>query len=176
MILAKGHPFEADPDIFHGALDVIFAAAFGLTKDDSVIFAQKGFLESQGNVVLPKDIEEPAVFTHAALPTNFEAILTLTESLEISIKAPLPRLAHTVLRQFPYMKRAMAAKEDLIKKEIAKAVEVFSKSNREPESALEEIIFRESLAAKKDGRQPDYFQRPIIDEVSRLKPRLRANY
>lgn len=64
----------------------------------------------------------------------------------------------------PYMKRAFKTKEEMVRKEIAKAVEALD-NGVEPVSACEEIISRETIQAKKEERKPDYYRREVQDEV-----------
>src|ERR1700761_9198836 len=102
MYIAAGHPFGAAEDICNGLLDSIFATAFGLDIQDSVNNSELRNVTNTKNQNPPDSVDEPVEFAHAPLPAQFHAILTLTESLETTIKSPLPLLHHWVLRKFPY--------------------------------------------------------------------------
>jgi hypothetical protein len=163
--LAKGHAFGASRDIYSGALDFIFAATFGLDVRDSTTGAQLDLLKDTKFAPDSLDDNKPVDFPVAARPPVFEAILTLTESLETTVKSPFPKLHHWFLRQLPYMRRARAVKEEFITKELEKAVKGFE-SGKDAHSALEDILHRELVAAKKEDRVPNYKSRAIYDEVT----------
>ena len=167
MDMANGHPFQADDDIYDAALDAIFAAAFPLDSKDSTTNAQIEHISSLKDFKPHNDLNEPVVFPKVASPENFEGILTITDSMETSIKAPLPRLAHWCLRQLPYYKRAYAAKEKRIQDEIRQGVDRFQghEEERTQTCALDNILRREYSIAKKENRAPNYSTRVIQDEV-----------
>lgn len=142
------------------------SSIIGMDKENTTVAQRYNFLSAQKDLHIPTDINEPVLFPEGSIPARSSSLLILTDSLEISSKAPTPRLAHTILRQFPYMRKAISIKEDMLNEEIAKAVKKFSEGDAEPRTAVEDIIYRERLAAKKEDRPPAYFQRKIIDEVS----------
>jgi hypothetical protein len=166
MDLAKGAPFSAAPDIYNVTLDVIFASTFGLEGKDSTTTAALKFLSLEKDLPAPKTVDEAFEFPEAPRPPTFDAILTLTESLEATVKSPLPRFHHWVLRQMPYMRKAKAYKEELIERELEKGVQRCLESHRTQKSALDQILQRETALAEKEDRDPVYISRPIIDEVS----------
>ncbi|EXJ69984.1 uncharacterized protein A1O5_07057 [Cladophialophora psammophila CBS 110553] len=163
--VAQGHAFEASEDIYNVALDVIFAAAFGLEIQDSNTFAQLQQLSSAKNLDRPQSLSDPMPFPQFHRPATFEAIATLTESLEVSIKAPFPRFAHWVLRQLPYMRKARAAKEKLFSDMVEESLSKLSSGTKVKRSALDDILQRETAAAKKENRSPVYHSRAIYDEL-----------
>jgi hypothetical protein len=163
--IAKGHPFSGESDLFHGALDAIFAATFGLETEDSVLYSQKQFLDLLRDLVLPEDIDKPVVIPETENPAEFEAILTLAESVETATKSPVPRLAYWLLKQLPYMRRAFRTKEATINTEIDKAVERIQSEKHVKRSAIDDILRREQALAAKEGRVPFYHSREISDEV-----------
>ncbi|OQV07635.1 hypothetical protein CLAIMM_12040 [Cladophialophora immunda] len=163
--LAQGHAFEAGQDIYNVALDVIFATTFGLQIKDSNTFAQLQQLLAAKNIDLPQSLTDPMSFPQFHRPATFEAIATLTESLEVSIKAPFPRFAHWVLRQLPYMRKAKADKEKLFSDMVNESLSKLSSGNQVKRSALDDILQRETAAAKKEDRQPEYHSRAIYDEL-----------
>jgi hypothetical protein len=169
--LAKGHPFAAEKDIFHGTLDVIVAATFGLNPEESTLQTQTRFLSSSNRIIIPEDINKPVEFPETQPPLDFEAILTLTESLETSIKSPYPRLHYWCLQQLPYMRRAFKIKERMISAEIQKAVQRLESDNLVQRCAVDDVLRRERALAEKEERQPLFQSREIKDEVSlRVRP------
>jgi hypothetical protein len=165
--MAKGHPFSAFHDIYNAALDAIVAATFGLDGEKNTTSTQIEFLSnpSASTVRVSKDTDEAVDFPQAPNPPEFDAILTLTESLEPTIKSPVPRLHHWFLRQMPYMRKARALKESLINGQIEKATKRFAEGDIEKRCALDDVMHREMTAAKKEARAPVYTTRPISDEV-----------
>jgi hypothetical protein len=169
--LAKGHPFPAEKDIFHGTLDVIVAATFGLNPEESMLQMQTQFLDSSNEIIVPEDIDKPVEFPETQPPLYFEAILTLTESLETSIKSPYPRFHYWCLQQLPYMRRAFKIKEKMISAEIQKAVQRLQSDDLVQRCAVDDVLRRERALAGKEERQPLYQSREIKDEVSlRVRP------
>lgn len=170
--LAQGRPFDAVPDIYNVTLDSIFAATFGLDAKNNTTTSQLQHLLAYASIdrlKVPETADLPVEFPTAQRPATFEAIITLTESLEISIKAPLPRLAHWFLRQLPYMRKARAIKESLIHDGLETGIQQLSSGDHIKRSALDEILHRELAMSQKEGRQPVYHSRAIYDEVRCLR-------
>ncbi len=165
--VAQGHAFMAEDDIYNVALDVIFAATFSLEVKKGNTVAQLQQLQA-AQVSLPKSPDELVEFPQFIRPDSFEAISVLVGSLAITIKAPFPIFAHWALRQMPYMRKARADKEKLFKDMINESIEKVTTDKHVKRSALDDIILRETAAAKKDGRAPVYHSRTIYDEVSSL--------
>jgi hypothetical protein len=103
------------------------------------------------------------------MPPAQKSILTLTESLEAAVKSPTPRLTHWFLRCLPYMRKARMAKEEMIANELEKGKTRFTQGRKEDQvarCAMDDILHRELIAAKKESREPVYDTRAIYDEVS----------
>ena len=164
---AQGRAFQADEDIYNTALDVIFATSFGLDPKRSNSAAHLQQLTA-APVQIAQSQEEPVDFLHARRPIGFQAITTLTESLEACTKSPVPRLAHWILRQMPYMRKARADKEKLFTDMIRQSIKRIESGEQVRGSALDDILMRETAIAKKEGRPPIYYSRTIYDEVSHL--------
>ncbi|KAI1268608.1 cytochrome P450 [Xylariaceae sp. FL1019] len=168
--LAKGHPFSAADDLYTAALDAIWAVTFPFDPKDSVINAQLNLLASTNSVddVLSSNIDEPATFPEAHMPSTQKSILTLTESLAVMVTSPFPKLTHWLFRQLPYMKRARTVKEEMIRSELEKASARFESDSTEERSArcaMVDILYRELATAKKEKRPPVYNTRAIYDEL-----------
>lgn len=165
MKLADDHPFEAYQDVYSATLDFIFAATFGLKSNASMTNAQQKLLLSNPGIDIPTKSYGAVEFPTASRPPAFQAILTLTESLETTVKSPLPRLHHDILRQMPYMRKARAVKEAFITSEIERRVALFQSGDTAKRSALDDVLQRELNAAKKEGQSPDLKSRAIYDEL-----------
>jgi hypothetical protein len=165
--MANGHPFSAFHDIYNAALDAIVSATFGIDAGKSTTNTQIEFLSNlpPSFIKISENRDEVVDFPQAPNPPEFDAILTLTESLEPTIKSPVPKLHHWFLRQMPYMRKARALKESLINGQIEKATKRFAEGDMEKRCALDDVMHREMTAAKKADRAPVYNTRPISDEV-----------
>lgn len=167
--LAQNHPFSAALDVYHGALDAVWAFTFGADSQKGTLKTQIQFLDSMKALDLPSDIEKPVEFPHAPNPPAFEAIFTLTESVEVSIKSPFPRLHYKLLQLMPYMRKAQAAKEKGIMDELEKGIKRLAgkeHDDRTVRCAMDDVLRREYIVAQKEGRPPMYDTRVINDEVS----------
>lgn len=166
--LTKDHPFSAASDIYHAALDSVWGFTFGTESGVSTTKAQLQLLSSLQALDLPADVSKPANVPSGPNPPAFDAVLTLTESLEVTVRSPLPRLHHWFLRQLPYMRRAKACKDNMIADELAKAESRLThgaEADQGVRCALDDVLRREFLAAQKEGRPPMHNTRTIYDEV-----------
>ncbi|TKA50190.1 hypothetical protein B0A49_12712 [Cryomyces minteri] len=164
--LAHGRAFTASKDIHHAALDTIWAATFGSTIGTTR--SQIQLLRTLTDVEQPRDEELPASFPHAPTPAAFDAVMTLTNSVEYILSSPLPRLQHFFLRQLPSMRAAKNYKDTLIYESLEKAREEFSRSpdDLEPvKSVIGNFLRRELATAKKEERSPQYNTRASRDEI-----------
>jgi hypothetical protein len=103
------------------------------------------------------------------MPPEQESVITLTDSLEISAKLPMPKLMHWLLRWLPYMRKAQAMKEEMIKRELEKGKVRFAQGKKDElvaRCAMDDILYRELATAAKENRTPIYDSRMIYDEVS----------
>jgi len=167
--LAKGRPFSASRDIYNSSLDTIFATTFGLDVEQSTINAMLNMVvdfQEEINAATSEDIDEPVEFPFAALPAAFHAIITLTDTLEASIKSPIPKWHHWLMLSLPEYRKVIQYKEGLITEEIDKGVKRFLAGDRTKRSAMDDILQRELSAAEKEKRAPKYKSRAIYDEVN----------
>jgi hypothetical protein len=166
--LAQGHPFAASDDIYRTAMDAVWAIVFEADPANSTTKAQLKLYSSIKAVDLPSDLDAEAVLPSAPYPAAVQSILTLTQSVETSIKSPVPVLAHWALRQTSAMKKAYKDKERLTKDEIEKALKR-SKGRSEKDNhvkcAIDDFIRREILLAEKEKRAPEPQSRGMYDEV-----------
>ncbi|KAL1839404.1 hypothetical protein VTJ49DRAFT_1535 [Mycothermus thermophilus] len=169
--LANGRPFHAHKDITYAALDTIFSAMFGHPEEEAIT---TGRLHAIEEFVPPKDFttsnpDEAVKFPEPPLADIFSAALTLAESVTDVQLSPAPRLTSWVIRQFPYMKKAIATKDAYIRSRILENVAIIQESDstgvrEEPRTALHSVLLRERDTAAKEGRAPGYTDRRIADE------------
>ena len=165
MELAKGRPFHATLNVFNGILDFIFAVTFGLDIKETSTTAEFNLLSSLPQVTVSDDIDEPVEFPIPPRPQIFDATMVLIHSIEKTLTSPFPQLHHWFLRQLPYFRQALATKEAFFSAEIDKAVSRITNGGGAGRTALENILLREQMAAKKEDRAPRYKSRAIFDEV-----------
>ncbi|GAP91337.1 putative cytochrome p450 [Rosellinia necatrix] len=161
--MAEGRPFSAYHDITYTALDGIFASSFGLPEEG-------GNMSRCLNAVLkwkpdiPPNIDEPVTFPDIHVAEIFAAILTLANSVTDTQMSPAPSLTGWVIRQFPYMRKAIAVKDKYILDKVEESVALVEGGDEEPRSAMHSVLLRERDIATKEGRRPDYRKRAIRDE------------
>jgi cytochrome P450 len=168
--LANGRPFKAHHDIVYMALDTIFMAMFGHPEEESITTKR---LLAMEDFVPPKtensNLDDVMEFPEPPIADVFAAALTLGDSLTDVQMSPAPRLTSWVLRQFPYMKKAIATKDKYIRDRVLENVALIEEAERtgtreEPRTALYSVLLRERDMAAKEGRPPAYTKRGIADE------------
>jgi hypothetical protein len=165
--LAKGHPFAAADDLYRTAMDAVWTIVFGADIDNSTTKAQLKLYSDITSVPLEND-DSPVDLPSAPYPAAVQSILTLTDSVETSIKSPMPVLAHWVLRQSSTMKKAYKDKDQVIGDEINKAVKRATSKDPNEKTvtcAIDDIVQREILLAQKENREPEAQGRGMYDEV-----------
>ena len=154
--LAGDHPFSAPSDIHHVTLDAIWAATFGVSSGTTK--SQVDLLLSLTKLeVLPRDKNLPVEFPKGPTPPAFNAIATMTDSLDNAIGSPLPSWHHWLIRQTPSYRTAKKYKDDLFDEHFRNARKQYSDDpddQKDIRSAVENVLQREAIAAKKEGRAP----------------------
>jgi hypothetical protein len=138
------------------------AASFGVGLEQSQIAKQTRELEGASSPGGRDDVFE---FKHVPLDEELRCFTTLTDSILVAVRSPLPRLSHFLYRNLsPTMRRAAAGRDRLRNREIAKSVERRRSGNPE-RCALDNMLAREDVIAEKEGRKPNYYSQVILDEV-----------
>lgn len=166
--LAKGHPFAAAEDLYRTAMDAVWTIVFGADPDNSTTKAQLRLYSTIKSIDLNDDLNAPADLPSAPYPATVQCMLTLTDSVETSIKSPVPRLAHWMLRQTAAMKKAYKDKDQFIGDEINKALKRAASRKANEKSitcAIDDFIQREMQLAEKEKREPETQSRGMYDEV-----------
>lgn len=161
--IAEGRPFSAHNDITYMALDTIFAAMFG-HPEEGLITPQRLEATTRYTVRIPKDRDEAVEFPDTELPTIFSAALTLANSVTDTQLSPAPRLTSWVLRCFPYMKNAIAIKDQYIRDRVNEMTNLIEAGDENLQTGLHSVLLRERDVANNEGRQPEYQSRGISDE------------
>ncbi|KAI1135157.1 cytochrome P450 [Hypoxylon sp. FL0543] len=166
--LAQGFPFRALQDMHRTALDAIWTIVFGADSSKTITKSQLDLYTAQASISLPDDPDKKTevVLPSAPYPTVIQAILTITGSAETSLKSPVPKLAHWMLRQTRRMKEAFKIKDKFIEDEIRKALDRYEESHdSDVTNAIDDIIRREMVLAEKEKRDPVIWSRGISDEI-----------
>ena len=154
--LAGSHPFLAISDIHHVTWDAIWATTFGTRS--GMTKSQVAFLSSLAKLgALSPDEKVPATFPEGPRPTVFNAILTMIETLDHTVRSPKPSWHHWLIRQTPSYRTAKKCKDDLIDEHFRNARKQYSDDpddQKDVRSALENVLQREAIAASKEGRAP----------------------
>ena len=165
--LARGRAFHAMDDVSRGTLDVMWAATFG--SQIGTTESQIDSLSKLTNIDLPDSVDSTAVFPTIPTPESLNSIITLTESVEIAMKSPLPRPHHYLaLKLYPSLRSARKQKDKLIQGRLDEAWKTFSQGSERDgdiKSALDHVVQREVAAAKKENRPPQYDTSTIKDEL-----------
>ncbi|KAK5680708.1 hypothetical protein LTR17_027536 [Elasticomyces elasticus] len=118
---------------------------------------------------VPRNANSAISFPSAADPTDFESVMTLSESAEIATKSPIPRWHHWfAMRTDPALVAARKAKDKMIKDRLDAAWRKFSSreaTDDEVKSACDLLVQREVILAGKEGRSPEYDTLTIRDEL-----------
>lgn len=168
--IAQGHPFEAPNDVYRAALDAVWFLVFGADISNSTTKATLRGLSSIQNLELPINTDTEAKIPDAPLPESMAAVVHLTETLETSVKSPIPVLVHWVIRQLPSYRKATAIKDNFIRDEVEKTrirFEGRSEKDLDVRCAMDDIMRRELSACEKEGRAPMFHSRAMYDEVRR---------
>lgn len=167
-ILAERHPFAAGDDIYRTALDAVWTTMFGADPSNSIVRAQLQVLSSLEKLDVSSDVDKEILIQDALYPAVVDSILTLTASLETTLKLPHPVMAW-FLRKAPSMRKAFDVKEKFIRDKIERAKKRFSNRTeevREVDCAIDDMLHREVLLSAKEGRAPMLHSRAMYDEVS----------
>ncbi|PLN83395.1 cytochrome P450 [Aspergillus taichungensis] len=170
--LAQGRPFIAGDDFFAAALDAIWGVTFPQDLKDGIIHARLQLLRSLETLQpgsLTSNEDDAVPFPEPPMPAAQGAILTLTDSLEKTLIAPIPALSFKLLSMTKAMRDARAVKEEMIATELArgKARLVEQANGEQPATrcAMDDILRREIAAAQKQNREPNYDTRTMYDEL-----------
>lgn len=169
--IADGRPWDAEKDIFKGALEIAWAAVFGKGME-STETQHKSLTNWSRPLSLGDD--ETVIFPTAEDPPAFSSILALSESVEHAISSPFPKWSHWfVLTFFPSLRNATHHKNSMIRQNTRIAYEKYQKralmddpaAIKNLDSVVDLIVARESQIAAKEGRAPKVYGDVVRDEL-----------
>jgi cytochrome P450 len=169
--IANGRPFKADHDMYNLALDIILSAAFDYPSSKSAVVKQIAHLKASPSGISGalENVRTPFSFESVPLEPELEACVYLTESIGVSFQSTFPRLAHWLYLQWPQSRRATWLKEQLIKRNVNKAMKKLvvggEDKNAKMKCAMDQLLLREQFLAEKESRRPHFHKRAIYDEI-----------
>lgn len=166
--LACGHPFAAEEDIANAALDTIWAASVG--REARTTSSQIELLTQRAAVDLPSKQDLPVAFPQAPIPYDVEAIRTVINSMEVGMASPLPGLTYFFYLNLPRIRKAFKRKDFMLSEALKDSLDRVSMEekhmNKAPvRSAMDFVLRREFLQARKEGRQPRLNDTVLKDEL-----------
>lgn len=169
MRLAEGRPFDAVDDIYYSALDAVTSFTFSDKFEHNATKSRIKFYSELPSIPLPSDKTTPAVFPPSPITDVFvEAIRDLSIVYEGVMASLSPRLAWKFILRRKHVKEAIANKDAVFEREINAAVDRIRSGKLEEsrmKSALDRVLLKMASIAEKDGRQPNFHERMVYDEV-----------
>ena len=154
--LAANRPFSASSDIHHMTLDAILVVTLGTSSGTTK--SQVAHLSSHANrQSWSLDENVPAEFPKGPTSPVFDAIVTMTDSVDKTIFSPLPSWHHWLIRQTSSYRTAKKYKDDLFDEHFINARKQSSddpNDQNDVRSAVENVFQREVIFATKEGRAP----------------------
>ncbi|KAJ5936912.1 cytochrome P450 monooxygenase [Penicillium verhagenii] len=165
--IAQGRPWHAAGDINLMALDAVMAFAFGEKFNHNATKPTFEAIQAIGvEAATQATRDEPFIFPTGLVDEALQATLDLTETVGEVQGNPIPSLTWAYVVRRPKIRKAIQVKEEYIWQELSKGVERLQQGETSViQSAVDQMIMREKSLAEKDGRQPDYFSRVMIDEI-----------
>ena len=155
-LLARGHPFTAAEDIANAALDTIWAAAIG--SQPRTTRSQVDLLEhtSIADFKLPENPETQVAFPQAPIPSDILSIRAVIDTVEVGLASPVPRLSYWFYKKIPRVRRAFDEKDMVLTNALNDAQSRLknTEDGNPVKSAMDYILKRELLLAKKENRPP----------------------
>lgn len=139
-----------------------FGSQIGVTA------AQCAALEALDTIPSGQSDEGPFQFPAPKLPSAFDSIIKLTQSIEIATTSPFPRWHHwLILTLNPSLRSARQHKDRLVGEQLSKAMKKFSEPAGDVRAncAIDLLVQREVAMAKKEQRASNQNVEAIEDEL-----------
>jgi hypothetical protein len=164
--------FNAEIDVYHMALDAVLDFTFADALPHRALPAQIEAVVMHDPVLLPPEAASEATpvanFTSPPLHEFLVAVVRISEVIGELFKSPFPRLSWKLLRLKSKERKFISTRENMIQDQIRQSVErlsQFDEGDKGVKSAIDMMMLRERQIAEKEGREPQYFSRGMIDEV-----------
>ncbi|CRK41158.1 hypothetical protein BN1723_015860 [Verticillium longisporum] len=169
--VADGRLFNANTDVHHAALDMIMGASFGFEKHQSQLQVKLDSLQREkASLPEPKAAggggdDEILEFNDPSMLQELQACKTIADSIGVNLKSTVPVFNAWFYRNIvPSMRGALKTYRSMARREISKSLERLHAGHPD-RSAMDQLLAREDVLAKKEGRKPDYYSEVIMDEL-----------
>lgn len=169
--LTQGHPFSVREDISNTALEAIWASLFGIEETATSTRNQVELLSTLKRVDLPATADDAVDLPRAPIPASFEAVIKLTESIEVTLKSPFPRFTGFCQRYLPSQRKYQKIKDRVLNEQISLAEARLTTTSEKTETGsisngVDLMLRREQMAAEKQNRLPNYHSEVMRAEVT----------
>ncbi|KXH53262.1 cytochrome P450 [Colletotrichum salicis] len=167
-VIANGRPFDADADLEAFTYDIMNAAAFGTSVEDSYTFERLRSLPSpNASESLKSDPSQLAEFPKVKQPELLNALTILGERINGAFRALIPKLFFLYDDNRPTIRKAFHSKKTILQSHIDCSVEKQTRSTSKEEfaSAVDYIVSREISAANAAGRKPVFDSARMTDMI-----------
>lgn len=162
--LTGERPFSAYHDFDFLALDVMLHYAFGENNSDSALGPQLALISGMGKSDIARGhLDEPVVFPEATLSPFLVALQQAPEVLEKTTVSWAPRLSHWWWSQQRWYQKIFSQKQITVPHQVEVATK--NEQSGRVKSAVEHMLHREQINARKQGREPKYGGQSLVDEV-----------
>lgn len=147
-------------------MDMICAAAFALDDNLSTLKRKVDTLSGASPAATVLHASGLVQFPLPLAVETIEPLRMIAQYLGRQVNQPLPRLSHLFnMLTDTDLRRNFALKDQFLIDQIESSIKKVLIEKSPPSSAVDFIVQRESVAAAKHGRQPDFFSHPIKDQV-----------
>lgn len=153
--------------MFDAAMDMVNAAAFAFGDELSLIKRKINGIASSPIKLDNGNTNDPVVFPRPMMAPEIVAMQGAAGFVGSQIMSPAPSITYWYkMLTDSELRHHMAAKDEVIKNQLRKSLERLESGDRTQFSAADYMIQREYSVAKKEKRDPDFYSRRTIDEVS----------
>ncbi|ETS86662.1 hypothetical protein PFICI_00490 [Pestalotiopsis fici W106-1] len=164
MELAAGRPFTVRDDYDFASLDAMMGWAFGSNLGYTAVGPQVELAANLDPSEIPQGgLDDPIIFPPAKLHDFLVTAHEVPQVVERTVIAWVPSLSLFWWRRMSWFKKLFSEKQRTVKSQLEIAKEHYEAG--EIKSGLEHMLMREASAAEKEGRQPDFDNHLISDEI-----------
>ena len=162
--LANGRPFAVREDYARAVLDIMLHHSFGEDYDESALEPQLELLSKMNPPPLEEGhIDKPVAFAEAPRSFFLELLHETAQIMERTTISPTPQLSFWWWSQQKWYKKIVAEKHRVLLPQLRKSAE--NVHTGKVKSALDHMMMREQVLAKKEGREPRIISQGMADEV-----------
>lgn len=178
-----GKPFQAEMDIFYAALDAVIDFGFGDSFEQRALSPQIEAVDGYESN-RPKTTKGPFIdFPNAPIDQSLQAMLNSADNVGPVSASGWPKLAWWLISFKPSVRRDRATIDGFTRDQLMKAAGRYTNGQENDsddfvKSAIDLMVQREATAARKEGREPVFWNKTMRDEVSGnicLNSKLNAN-